>query len=85
MDGHLPDKIKEERAEIIKKISKEKYYAFLEKNIGTVQEVLIEKRPDKKTGLYKGVTRNYLNVLLKDGEYNTVKNVELTKENLLVK
>ena len=85
MTGHLPDKIKEERAEIIKKISKEKYYAFLEKNIGTVQEVLIEKRPDKKTGLYKGVTRNYLNVLLKDGEYNTVKNVELTKENLLVK
>lgn len=85
MTGHLPDKIKEERAEIIKKISKEKYNAFLEKNIGTVQEVLIEKRPDKKTGFYKGVTRNYLNVLLKEGEFNTLKNIELTKENLLVK
>lgn len=85
MDGHLPDKIKEERAEIIKKISREKYSAFLEKNIGTVQEVLIEKRPDKKTCLYKGVTRNYLNVILKDGEFNSLKNIELTKENLLVK
>ncbi len=85
MIGHLPGKTKEERAEIIKKISKEKYYAFLEKNIGTVQEVLIEKRPDKKTGLYKGVTRNYLNVLLKDGEFNSLKNIELTKENLLVR
>ena len=85
MDGHLPDKIKEERADIIKKISRDKYEEFVQSNIGTTREVLIEKRPDKKTGKFKGVTRNYLNVLLDDGDFNTLKNVVITKENLLYK
>jgi len=79
MDGHLPDKIKEERAEIIKKISAEKFADFLESNIGAVREVLIEKHKDKKTGLYKGITRNYINVLLKNGEYNTLKQAKLLR------
>ena len=82
MEGHIQDKIKEQRAEIIKKISGNKFSDFINQNIGCEQEVLIEKRPDKKTGLYKGVTRNYLNVLLKEGEFNTLKNVVLTNENL---
>lgn len=77
LDGHLPDNIKEERANIIKQISSEKFKSFLNSNINSVQEVLIEKRPDKKTGMFKGVTRNYINVLLKDGEFNTLRNVWL--------
>lgn len=77
LQGHLPDKVKEERANIIKKISAEKFEEFLKTNIGTTQEVLIEKRPDSKTGLYKGVTRNYLNVLLKEGVFNSLKTVTL--------
>ena len=84
MPGHLPDSVKEERAKIIKKISKEKFNKFVESNIGTTQEVLIEKRPDKRTGLYKGVTRNYLNVLLKDGEFNSLKNIVLTRDNIVI-
>ncbi len=83
MEGHLPDNVKEERANIIKAISKEKFKLFLDSNIGTTQEVLIEKRPDKHTGKYKGVTRNYLNVLLEEGEFNTLQNVVLTHDNLL--
>ncbi len=82
MEGHLPEKIKEERAGVIKRISAEKYDEFILKNIGTEQEVLIEKRPDKKTGLYKGVTRNYLNVLLENGEFNTLQKIILTKDNI---
>ena len=81
LDGHLPEKIKEERAGIIKQISAEKYKAFLESNIGCEQEVLIEKRLDK-TGKYKGITRNYLTVRLDEGEFNTLKRVVLTAENL---
>ena len=81
LEGHLPDSIKEERAKIIKQISAEKFETFLKSNLGTLQEVLIEKRPDRKTGLFKGVTRNYINVLLKDGEFNTLKNVTLTQDN----
>ena len=81
MEGHLPEKIKEERATIIKEISKEKYQEFLQSNIGTEQEVLLEKRLDK-TGKYKGITRNYLTVRLDEGEFNTLKKVILQKNNL---
>lgn len=73
--NHLDSKIKEKRAKIIKEISAQKYSEFLEKNIGTVQEVIIEKNPDKKTGLFKGVSRNYLNILIESNEdFNSVKN-----------
>ena len=81
MDGHLPDEIKEERAGIIKKISADKYQSFLEANIGSKTEVLIEKRLDKH-GKYKGLTRNYLTVRLDEGEFNTLEKVILTNENL---
>lgn len=79
LDGHLPDKIKEERASVIKKISADKFKNFVESNIGHEAEVLIEKRPDK-SGKFKGVTRNYLTLLLNDGEFNTLKNVVITKD-----
>lgn len=79
LSGHLDDRIKEERASIIKEISAGKFQEFLKSNIGHKAEVLIEKRPDKKTGLYKGVTRNYINVLLENGEFNTIKTVILTE------
>ncbi len=77
MEGHLPDKIKEERAGIIKEISAEKLKTFLESNIGSNQEVLIEKHKDKKTGMYKGLTRNYINVLLEEGHFNTIRTAKL--------
>ena len=77
MEGHLDDKIKDERASIIKKISADKYREFIKSNIGKAAEVLIEKRP-AKNGKFKGVTRNYLNVLLDEGEFNSLKNVIIT-------
>ena len=79
MEGHLPDKIKDERATIIKKISAEKYQEFVDSNIGHEAEVLIEKRLDK-SGKFKGVTRNYLTLLLDDGAFNSLKNVVVKKD-----
>lgn len=61
---HIDTREKNRRAAIIKEISSQKYLDFLNRNIGTVHEVLIEKNPDKKTGMYKGVTRNYINVFI---------------------
>ena len=78
LSGHLDEKIKEERAAVIKQISAEKFFAFQKSNIGDVVEVLIEKHPDKKTGLFKGVTANYLNVIMLNAEFNTLKKVRLT-------
>ena len=59
----VDDKEKERRAAIIKAVSSHKYRDFIKKNIGTTQEILIEKLPDKKTRYLKGVTRNYLKVI----------------------
>lgn len=74
-ENHLPQKVKDERASVIKEISANKYSEFLKKNIGTVHEVLIEKNPDKKTGILKGVTRNYINVLIESSKpFNQFKN-----------
>lgn len=78
LSGHLDEKIKEERASVIKQISAKKFTAFQKSNIGDVVEVLIEKHPDKKTGLFKGITANYLNVIMPNGEFNTLKNVKIT-------
>ena len=77
LQGHLPDNIKENRANIIKQISSEKIKIFLESNLNTTQEVLIEKRLNKD-GKYKGVTRNYINVILENGEFNSLKTVHLS-------
>lgn len=81
-EGQLIDEIKIHRADIIKEISRRKYENFVQKNIGTVQEVLIEKRPDKHSGLLKGVTKNYLTVNLDTDNSelkNTLANVLITK------
>lgn len=80
MEGHLPDNIKQERAEIIKQISKNKLDMFLESNIGNNFEVLIEKHKDKKTGLYKGITRNYIDILTENGDFNALKTLKLVKK-----
>ena len=82
MDGHLPEKVKEQRAGIIKDISKEKHLAFLKSNIGFEREVLIEKRLDKN-GKYKGLTGNYITVRLDKGEFNTLQKVKLSENNIL--
>lgn len=81
MEGHLPDNIKEERATIIKKISSEKEKIFLQSNIGDIREVLIEKKPDKHSGKLKGVTDNYLNVIVENGtnEFNTLQQVKIER------
>lgn len=81
MSGHLPDKVKEERASVIKKISAEKFNEFIKSNIGREEEVLIEKRLDKK-GKYKGITRNYITVHLDNGEFNTLKRVVIDEKML---
>lgn len=82
LEGHLPDKIKEERASVIKKISADKYEQFLKSNIGEIAEVLIEKKTDKH-GKYRGVTRNYITIRLDRGEFNALQNVKITEANIV--
>ena len=80
MKNQVPEKIKHLRAEKLHKIANEKYKNFIEKNIGTTAEILVEKRPDKHTGFPKGITKNYLTIHLNDTNkdiYNTIQNVRI--------
>ncbi|MCI1273967.1 MAG: tRNA (N(6)-L-threonylcarbamoyladenosine(37)-C(2))-methylthiotransferase MtaB [Clostridiaceae bacterium] len=80
--NQVPEKVKEERANIVKAISRQKYDEFVSKNIGRQVEVLIEKHPDKNTGYLKGVTRNYLTLFLDSKEeklLNTVSSAKIVK------
>lgn len=70
LNSQVDDKVKEKRADIIKSISKEKYYSFIDKNIGQTARVLVEKHPDKHSGFLKGVTDNYLTVILNSKNSN---------------
>lgn len=81
-ENQVDEKIRQIRADIVKALSALKHNEFINKNIGTEQEVLIEKHPDKKTGILKGVTRNYLTVLLDSDDeklLNSLKTVKITK------
>ena len=82
MPNQNSPEVKEKRASVVKAISAQKYQEFIEKNIGTVKEVLIEKRPDKNSGKLKGVTRNYLTVHLNSDDLslcNSVQKVRITE------
>ena len=82
MDNQVDDKVKEKRAAIVKEISKHKLDEFINKNIGTVKEILIEKHPDKNSGFLKGVTRNYLTVIINSIDeklFNSLAKVKITK------
>lgn len=84
LPNHVDSKIKGQRAFLIKEVSAQKHNEFLKSNMGKIQEVLIEKNPDKKSGLLKGVSRNYINILIEDeprhSEFkNTLQKVKITK------
>lgn len=82
MEGHLSDNIKEKRANLIKEISARKTKEFLQKNLGTVHNAIIEKHTDKKTGMLKGMTENYITVILNsknENLINTVQKIRITE------
>lgn len=79
MEGHLPDKVKEERATTIKKISAQKTKEFLEKNVGTVHNVLVEKHLDKHLNVLKGMSENYITVFLNSDDRNLINTIQKVK------
>ena len=82
MQNQIEQSVKDNRATVVKNISKKKYVEFINKNLGSIREVLIEKRPDKNTGMLKGVTRNYLTVYLDSSDIdlcNTLQTVKITE------
>lgn len=80
----LPNQVTQEekkrRASLIQQISDNKLKKFLTDNLNTENEVIIEKKRDKKTNLLKGVTKNYINVLIDDKDLykDTMQKIILT-------
>ncbi len=79
MNNQVDEKIKDARATVIKNISNIKYKEFISKNIGEKTELLIEKHPDKNTGFIKGVTRNYLTVILDKKDLSLTNTIQTAK------
>lgn len=61
---------KHRRMQLVKDLSEKKHVEFLRKNIGAEYFVTVEKNPDRKTGLYKAVTPNYIKVLFEGSPKN---------------
>lgn len=64
MTNQIDTAEKKRRVALVQEVSNKKLTEFFNKNIGTENEVIIEKQRDKKSGLLKGVTKNYINVLI---------------------
>ena len=62
MANQIPKQIKNERLNKLKSLVLKKFGEFQLKNIGTIQNVVFEKNKSSKTGMYKGLTGNYLKV-----------------------
>jgi threonylcarbamoyladenosine tRNA methylthiotransferase MtaB len=77
MSGQVPEREKKRRADILRKISEEKRAWFVKSQVGKKLRVVIEAKRDKKTGKLKGVSENYIPVLLDGGDEMMKKQVDV--------
>jgi len=64
MDGHVERRVIKERCEVLRRLDAKKRYDFHSSFIGKEAAVLVEQGLDRKTGLMKGRTANYIQVYL---------------------
>ena len=64
LDNHVNEGIKKERALILRKLGQEKRRLFNQRFLGETLPILIENKPDRETGLWKGFSDNYISVLV---------------------
>ena len=64
--GQVPIKVKEERSRQMIQVTKTTQQAFLQAQVGKVEEVLFEQQ--REQGVWEGYTRNYTHVLAPSGK-----------------
>ena len=64
--GQVPNKVKEERSRQMIQVTKTTQQAFLQAQVGKVEEVLFEQQ--REQGVWEGYTRNYTHVLASSGK-----------------
>jgi threonylcarbamoyladenosine tRNA methylthiotransferase MtaB len=72
MKEQVPENVKKERSEALRKLGKEKNYAFRKKQQGVCLPVVVEDKIDPKTGLLSGLTDNYIRVQISNAEKDLI-------------
>ena len=85
MNNQIEQSEKHRRMQLVKDLSTAKHLEFLKENIGHECFVTVEKNPDKKTGLYKAVTPNYIKVLFEatpdlKNQYKKIRLIKIDEE-----
>ncbi|MBW2173069.1 MAG: MiaB/RimO family radical SAM methylthiotransferase, partial [Deltaproteobacteria bacterium] len=81
LQGQVPSGAIKRRCQHIRQIGETKRRKFYEKAIGATSEILIEGKRDRTTGYLKGLTKNYIPVLVEgdDELMNRVVQARITK------
>ena len=75
LSGKVTDREKTSRAQRMRSLGKRKRTAFAQRFIGQKMAVLVEGKPDRKTGLWKGFSGNYIPAILEDGDVSLVNRI----------
>lgn len=68
LPAQVPDPVKKERGKILRDIGRRKRIAYNKMFIGKNLSVLVEDTSDRDTGFMKGFSKNYIPVLIENGE-----------------
>lgn len=82
MDNQVKDETKKQRAKILQDVSKKLNNDFMQKNLNTVHQIMIEKKLTKD-GYLKGISENYINVITTSKNsnlLNTIQKVRFVKQ-----
>jgi threonylcarbamoyladenosine tRNA methylthiotransferase MtaB len=62
MESPVPEQVKKQRSEALRRLGKQKNLVFRQRNVGSEFSVVVEDKVDAATGLYTGLTDNYIRV-----------------------
>jgi len=79
IEPKIPQAIKKERAALLRDLSAKKREKYALRFLGKPLQVLVEKTKDKKTGMAKGFSQNYLPFLL-TGDSSSLTNTIVTAQ-----
>jgi threonylcarbamoyladenosine tRNA methylthiotransferase MtaB len=75
LPGKVDESVKKRRGEIMRKLGREKRNAFARRFVGKNLSVLIEGKKDKDTGFLRGLSNNYIPVVIENGNSSLVNRV----------
>jgi threonylcarbamoyladenosine tRNA methylthiotransferase MtaB len=71
----VPEEAKKQRASFLRSLGAKKRASFARRFVGKEVSVLVEGKADRQTGLMKGFTDNYIQVLIENGDSSLVNRI----------